>query len=198
MKCIGNYFKTTAAVLCGTILLSGCSLFETKDVVTEYETENYNKNIYQASLYAEDLCVTEGNVEMTGAPDASGLHAAALFDVNGGEVDFAYQVFDKLYPASTTKIMTALVAILYGDLSEEVTVSEAASASSFAADESVAELQQGDVLTLKETGSAVWSFALLRKRCRSGDCGDSQRKCGRFCRSDERRSQKTDGNTDTF
>ena len=106
MKCIGNYFKTTAAVLCGTILLSGCSLFETKDVVTEYETENYNQNIYQASLYAEDLCVTEGNVEMTGAPDASGLHAAALFDVNGGEVDFAYQVFDKLYPASTTKIMT--------------------------------------------------------------------------------------------
>ena len=150
MKCIGNYFKTTAAVLCGTILLSGCSLFETKDVVTEYETENYNQNIYQASLYAEDLCVTEGNVEMTGAPDASGLHAAALFDVNGGEVDFAYQVFDKLYPASTTKIMTALVAILYGDLSEEGTVSEAASASSFAADESVAELQQGDVLTLKD------------------------------------------------
>ena len=140
MKCIGNYFKTTAAVLCGTILLSGCSLFETKAVVTEYETENYNQNIYQASLYAEDLCVTEGNVEMTGAPDASGLHAAALFDVNGGEVDFAYQVFDKLYPASTTKIMTALVAILYGDLSEEVTVSEAASASSFAADESVAKL----------------------------------------------------------
>lgn len=83
VKCIGNYFKTTAAVLCGTILLSGCSLFETKDVVTEYETENYNQNIYQASLYAEDLCVTEGNVEMTGAPDASGLHAAALFDVNG-------------------------------------------------------------------------------------------------------------------
>lgn len=119
-------------------------------MVTEYETENYNQNIYQASLYAEDLCVTEGNVEMTGAPDASGLHAAALFDVNGGEVDFAYQVFDKLYPASTTKIMTALVAILYGDLSEEGTVSEAASASSFAADESVAELQQGDVLTLKD------------------------------------------------
>ena len=166
-------------------------------MVTEYETENYNKNIYQASLYAEDLCVTEGNVEMTGAPDASGLHAAALFDVNGGEVDFAYQVFDKLYPASTTKIMTALVAILYGDLSEEVTVSEAASASSFAADESVAELQQGDVLTLKDL--LYGSFCSAPENDAAvAICGESQRKCGRFCRSDERRSQKTDGNTDTF
>ena len=46
--------------------------------------------------------------------------------------------------------MTALVAIESGDLSQTVTVSEAAAASSFAADESVCELELGDQLTLKD------------------------------------------------
>ena len=59
-------------------------------------------------------------------------------------------MYDRLYPASTTKIMTALLAIEYGDLSQKVTVSEAASSTSFAADESVCEIKTGDVLTLKD------------------------------------------------
>lgn len=119
-------------------------------MVVGYETENYNQNIYQDSLFASELCVADGDVSMDGAPDTSGLHAAALFDVNGAKVDFAYQMYDRLYPASTTKIMTALLAIEYGDLSQKVTVSEAASSTSFAADESVCEIKTGDVLTLKD------------------------------------------------
>ncbi len=150
MKCIGNLFRLTAAVACGAILLTGCSFFETEDVVVGYEKENYNQNIYQDSLFASDLCVADGDVEMAGAPETSGLHAAALFDVNESKVDFAYQVFDRLYPASTTKIMTALLAIEYGDLSQKVTVSEAASSTSFAADESVCEIETGDELTLND------------------------------------------------
>nr|WP_307998332.1 D-alanyl-D-alanine carboxypeptidase [uncultured Merdimonas sp.] len=150
MKCIGNLFRLTAVAVCGTVFLTGCSLFKTEDVVVGYETENYNQNIYQDSLFASELCVADGDVSMDGAPDTSGLHAAALFDVNGAKVDFAYQMYDRLYPASTTKIMTALLAIEYGDLSQKVTVSEAASSTSFAADESVCEIKTGDVLTLKD------------------------------------------------
>ena len=150
MKCIGKCFGSVAWILAGALCLTGCSLFEPDPVVTEYETQTYNKNIYRDHLFAEDLCVPDGNVEMTGAPDTSGLHAAALFDVEQAQTDFSYQVYDRLFPASTTKIMTALVAIESGDLSQTVTVSEAAAASSFAADESVCELELGDQLTLKD------------------------------------------------
>ena len=150
MKCIDKQIRLIASVLAGCLCLTGCSLFEADDLVAEYETKTYNQDIYRAGLFAEDLCVPDGNVEMAGAPDVSGLHAAALFDVEESSVDFSYQVYDRLYPASTTKIMTALVAIESGDLSSQVTVSEAASASSFAADESVCELETGDQLTLKD------------------------------------------------
>ena len=111
VKCIGKCFVSVAWILAGALCLTGCSLFEPDPVVTEYETQTYNKNIYRDHLFAEDLCVPDGNVEMTGAPDTSGLHAAALFDVEQAQTDFSYQVYDRLFPASTTKIMTALVAL---------------------------------------------------------------------------------------
>lgn len=85
-----------------------------------------------------------------GIPDPAGLYAAALFDMNNAETDFAYQVHDRLYPASITKIMTALVAIKYGELSEITTVSQAADAGNFAADEQTCGIHAGDQLTLEE------------------------------------------------
>ena len=44
--------------------------------------------------------------------------AIATIQINNdtGEVLFANNVYDKIYPASTTKILTALVALKYGNL----------------------------------------------------------------------------------
>ena len=50
--------------------------------------------------------------------------AAALFDQDGREVLYSKDAFEQLYPASTTKIMTALVALKYGNLADQVTVTE--------------------------------------------------------------------------
>ena len=85
---------------------------------------------------------------MEGAPDASGLHALALFDLNGRKTDCAYKVHERLFPASTTKIMTALLALKYGELSDMITVSANASSTNFAADESICGIKTGDQLTL--------------------------------------------------
>lgn len=150
MKCIGKSIKTFILTTCCFCLLTGCGLFAENTPVSQYEAKSYNKDIYREALFASDLCVASEDVSMENAPDTSGVYAAGLFDVSGKEVDFSYQVFDRLYPASTTKIMTALLAIENADLTDTVTVSEQAAASSFASDESVCELKEGDVLTLND------------------------------------------------
>ena len=53
-----------------------------------------------------------------------------------------------MYPASLTKLMTALVALDSADLSDTVTVSANADAGKFAADEQVCGIKAGDELTL--------------------------------------------------
>ena len=46
--------------------------------------------------------------------------AGALFDLNGHEVLYSKDAFETMYPASITKVMTALVAIKYGNLEDQV------------------------------------------------------------------------------
>ena len=73
-----------------------------------------------------------------------------LFDLEGKKTDFAYNVQERLYPASTTKIMTALLAIENADLEDKVTISANADARTFAADESTCGIKEGDEMTLED------------------------------------------------
>ena len=112
-----------------------------------YETEHYNQSMYQGELFAPELCVTAGDVVLNGFEGDPTLHAAGLFDVNQKQVLYADRVHDQLYPASTTKLMTAYLALKYGNPEDVVTVS--GTAVSFVDPEaSVCGLQAGDQLTL--------------------------------------------------
>lgn len=121
-----------------------------KFLVAEYETSGYDKAFYREELYSADLCVAADNVDMKGAPATGTLKSAALFDVEGNKVDFAYNIHEKMYPASLTKLMTALVTLDVGDLSDVVTVSDNADAGRFAVDEQVCGIKAGDQLTLND------------------------------------------------
>lgn len=152
MKCIGRFGKWILIASSAAFLLTGCARigqqFKAQEVVRAYEAEHYNKNLYTGELFASDLCVASENVAFQGAPDPAGLHAAGLFDVEDGKVDFAYNLHDRLYPASTTKIMTALVALKKGNLTDMVTVQADADAANFAADEKTCGIKAGDQMTL--------------------------------------------------
>lgn len=119
-------------------------------LAAEYESSRYNKALYRGELYSADLCVATENVSMENAPDTNTLKAAALFDVDGKDTDFAYKVHEKMYPASLTKLMTALVTLDSGtDLSETVTVSSNADSGRFAVDEQTCGIKEGDQLSLE-------------------------------------------------
>ncbi len=108
MKCTGKKLILAGSLSAFLLGLTGCGA---DDAVLTYEKENYNKSLYEAELFAEDLCVTGGDVSLEGFEGDSSLHAAGLFNVTDGEVVYGQDLFTRLYPASTTKILTALVAI---------------------------------------------------------------------------------------
>ncbi len=94
--------------------------------------------------FAADLCVL--------SPDESwedpmvNAEAAAVFDLSGQDVIFGKNAFERLYPASTTKVMTALVALKYGNLDDMVTVTEDAVITERGA--TLCNIKPGDQITL--------------------------------------------------
>lgn len=98
------------------------------------------------ALFASDLCVVSDESVFT--PEETTSEAAALFDISGQQVLYSKHAFERLYPASTTKVMTILLAVKYGDLSDSVTVTEEAMISEAGA--TLANLKPGDVLTLEQ------------------------------------------------
>ena len=93
------------------------------------------------------------NASAAGNPlgfEPESVHAVGLFDVNNAETDCAYNIHKKIYPASTTKILTALVALENGNLSDTVTVADEADSGKFAADEQTCGIKAGDQLTLED------------------------------------------------
>ncbi|HBK85871.1 MAG TPA: hypothetical protein DDZ53_07575 [Firmicutes bacterium] len=67
----------------------------------------------------------EGQPKATALPTIS-AQAAAIFDLTTGEVLAGINAGQKVFPASTTKVLTALLAIELGELTDMVTISKLA------------------------------------------------------------------------
>lgn len=73
--------------------------------------------------------------------------AGVLMDEDNGNILYAKNENERLYPASTTKILTALVALDKGNLNDQVHVGNEVTLRT--SDESSAGLKKGDVIPLK-------------------------------------------------
>lgn len=145
-----NKIKGVLIALLGFLCVTGtgCESQETVQYATEYSLQQYNQSLYQGTFFAENLCVTNTEVPMIGYEGDASLHAAGLFDVNGAKVVYAQNLFQKIYPASTTKVLTAYVVMKYADLNAMVTVSE--NAVNLEAEAQMCGLQPGDQLTVND------------------------------------------------
>ncbi len=99
-----------------------------------------------ADSFASNLCVTDRDVN-SGAVFIN-AYSAALFDLNEESVVYARDIFTHRSPASLTKIMTALVAMKYGNLNDTVRVTDTALDIEYGS--SVCDIKPGDRLTLKQ------------------------------------------------
>ena len=99
-----------------------------------------------ADSFAEDLAVADGDV----ATDrlSIGALSAGLFDMSGNNVVYGKDIFSTRSPASMTKIMTALVALKYGNLDDIVVITDTALDIEYGS--SVCDVKVGDRLSLKQ------------------------------------------------
>lgn len=121
-----------------------------------YGTHGAEIQMQKSDAFASELCVSAGNVshEAIAPPERV---KSALMDLDNHEVLFAQNIHDKAYPASITKLMTALVAVKYGNLSDTVTISS--SALNLEEGSTETGLQAGDQATLDELLHALLIYS---------------------------------------
>lgn len=154
MKCT-NKWRIVLPVVAVALLFCGCSKDDTTlenaynvfDTSTKYGITKTG-NLQSAEFFAKDLCVTED--ENIGLEDTTEFVAegAGLFRLNEKEAVYKKNIYERLYPASTTKILTALIALEESNLDDVVTVS--ANAANQASDSSVCGLKEGDQISMRD------------------------------------------------
>lgn len=98
--------------------------------------------------FAADYCVSDGTDIGTDKTSSYVAEAAGVFNLAKKEITYAQNIYERVYPASTTKILTAYLALKYGDPDMICTVS--ARAVDQASDSSVCHLKEGDMLSLRQ------------------------------------------------
>lgn len=137
-----------------TLSLCGCSS-STRDVCS-YEVYNSSfkygimKNGASSSIdfFAKDLCVVGKDDIGISQVDSQVASAGGAFNLNTNDVMYAQGVHNKIYPASTTKILTCYIACKYGNLDDYYTVSS--NAVDQEDDSSICDLKAGDVISLRD------------------------------------------------
>lgn len=117
---------------------SGVSCF---NVVARQETKT-------ASPFAADLCVVSEDVTGDSDIDMSDTGAALLVSLSDGNVLYAHGVHEQMNPASLTKVMTAIVALENGSLSQTLTATNAVNIKESGA--VLCGLVSGDTMTLDQ------------------------------------------------
>lgn len=99
-------------------------------------------------FFGEEYCVSDGEALGTDQTDSQVAQAAGVFNLETKDVTYCQNIYGRIYPASTTKILTAYIALKYGDLDSIFQVS--ANAVDQERDSSVCDLKEGDSLSLRQ------------------------------------------------
>ena len=140
------------ALMLGSVcMLTGCGARGLEQAYSFQEREAQMTPAADAGLapfFASSLCVPESADGDTAPDDAVTAQAGALFDVTDSSVIYSKNIYDQMYPASITKVMTALIAIEEGNLSDEVTANDDVVIREAGA--SMAGIKPGDTFTLEQ------------------------------------------------
>ena len=106
----GNYFGTLEQA------------FDSSEVFTNALAAKENM---RTESFAQKLCVSsQGNVDCIKNAQLEEGQKGLLFSLSNHEVLYANGIYDKVYPASITKIMTAMLALQSGKLNDTVTITQ--------------------------------------------------------------------------
>lgn len=129
-----------------SFLLTGCET-KVENAYNTYSTDYING--YQGvDYFSSNLCVTNDVNFGTDTTTSWVAQGAGAFNIDTKQVLYSQNIFEQLYPASTTKVLTAYIIIKNCDLSDIVTISN--NAANPGTSSSVCGLKEGDVITVKD------------------------------------------------
>lgn len=120
--------KILCILLSLTVFISGCSSAD-PDIISYQSNETKTVSLTedtQEELFSNKLAVVDEN-KQDSKDSTMTSSASILVDRSTKEVLYANNVFERLYPASLTKLATALMVFRYGNLDDIVTISYDAS-----------------------------------------------------------------------
>lgn len=138
--------KKTLSALCAVSILS-VTFF------TSFLTVSATDMLEQAEL-RKSLPIQSNQIENWPDGPAIGAEAAILMEANTGTILYEKNINERLYPASTTKILTCLIAAEQASLSDVITMSDDA-VFSVPVDGSKIYLDVGDQITMDQALQAV-------------------------------------------
>ena len=152
MKCTNKKKLRMILLFVLAITLCGCGK---NDYAFQYSKNHHTSsfNIISSTTpltvktFASDICVVTNDVPSSKFSVES-ESAAGLFDVKNGKVIYAKDANEILYPASLTKVMTALVAIKNGNLEDTLVATDNVKITERGA--TLIGLKAGDTMTLNQ------------------------------------------------
>ena len=153
MKCISKKIIVLVITLLTVVNYTGCGdLKYDMPYNPDSEVSGFNvisgKNSGMVEAFAADLCVVNGDYLNDENVDMSQATAAVLFDINNKEIIYSKNAHERLYPASFTKVMTALVALKNGSLDQILTATDSVNITESGAQ--LCGLESGDTMTLDQ------------------------------------------------
>ena len=142
------YISLVACLTAAALFMTSCSVRQAR-YASEFTKENYDRSVRKGDLFASKLCVLTDKTEATDEQVDANAKGYALFNTDSAKTVTWYNATKKVYPASTTKLMTALLALKSGKLDETVTVSKHA-VEDLEEGSSVCDLKVGDQLPLSD------------------------------------------------
>ncbi len=154
MKCTNSKRYRLLCTFCiAALFMTGCGSArqEITDAYPVYSSDisvPADENAAAADYFANDLCRTADINFGTDLVDSDLAEGAGVFNLDTKEVVYSQNLFRKLYPASTTKIMTAYLILKNVDINETATVS--AAALDIDPDSSTCSLREGDQMRVED------------------------------------------------
>ena len=156
MKFINKLYLIILIVI--SFVFCGCSTpnitvpFKINSDISAFSIITQSDDIKMDS-FASNLCVGNANVTKNTSVNMTEATSAALFDVTNSNIIYGKNMHERLAPASLTKILTAVVALEYGNLDDVITVTKDVKITESGA--TLCGLKEGDTLTLNQALHAL-------------------------------------------
>ena len=145
-------FRLLSLFISAAFLITGCgtdyaSPYSASVLASEMAGRGFTADL-KADSFATNLAIVTENIPVEGIELSTAVESYLLVDVNHRTILASYDANRQIHPASTTKLMTALVALENCSMDEKIILGD--EVTGFAYDETVLPGKVGDSMTMDQ------------------------------------------------